>query len=243
MPDHKWRNLGLELLVVVVGILLALGVDRLNQQRLDRLQEREYLVQLSADLETDLSTLDDVVEQATGHRDAALTVLDVVARGPSSIGDRDAFAWQINYATFIYFFFPTESTYRELTSTGGLAVLRDDALRRNVIAYYEGNERLAQYHDVWKATSWDRLQPAYQELLAPSDWRLIATTQRIDGALPVERPGEIDVDEVVARLGSSEHVQNLLSTVVVNSTQQIGAYGSRREEAEALLAQIKRVLR
>ena len=51
LKQHGWFAVGVDLLVVVVGILIALQVDAWAQGRADRRLERVYLQHLKEDLE------------------------------------------------------------------------------------------------------------------------------------------------------------------------------------------------
>lgn len=49
-----------EVLLVIVGILIALQIDNWNDERIDRLEIREYALNLSAAIHRDLEMLEPV---------------------------------------------------------------------------------------------------------------------------------------------------------------------------------------
>lgn len=51
-----------EILLVVIGILIALQVNNANQRRLDNNKRNEYIIRIKEDIESDLKHLDEIVE-------------------------------------------------------------------------------------------------------------------------------------------------------------------------------------
>lgn len=51
-----------EILLVVIGILIALQVNNANQRRLDNNKRNEYIIRIKEDIESDLKHLDKIVE-------------------------------------------------------------------------------------------------------------------------------------------------------------------------------------
>ena len=74
--------------IVVLGILIALGIDQAVERRGERRLEGEYLASLLADIEQDLSTLDSFYFPFIARRDTAARWLDTFAKVPTlSISD------------------------------------------------------------------------------------------------------------------------------------------------------------
>ena len=53
----EWSYAVGELLIVVIGVLIALAIDQWNGERLERLQEVDSVSRLIVDLETDLEDI------------------------------------------------------------------------------------------------------------------------------------------------------------------------------------------
>jgi hypothetical protein len=71
-----WPRLVAEFLVIVVGVLVALGVDQWVQDRQDRALEAEYLERLLADVRYDLDELAFILERSATSVGHAMLVLD-----------------------------------------------------------------------------------------------------------------------------------------------------------------------
>lgn len=77
-----WTRLGAEFFVIVVGVLVALGVDDFRARRADIAMEHFLLTQLREDLEADRRELDVIIED-TRERQAGSIVL---RGGPPGVG-------------------------------------------------------------------------------------------------------------------------------------------------------------
>ncbi|MCL6257667.1 DUF6090 family protein [Aquiflexum sp. TKW24L] len=51
-----------EILLVVIGILIALQVNNANQRRLDNIRRNEYIIRIKGDIESDLKHLDELAD-------------------------------------------------------------------------------------------------------------------------------------------------------------------------------------
>jgi len=240
LRDTNRTRLALELLVVVIGILMALGLDRLNQDRVDRQIEQAYFAQLIDDLESDVVLLDSAIGQANKHADAALRVLAVIEDGSGIVADKQAFAWDVNYSGYIAFFYPTDFSYRDLTSTGNMDLIRDTDLKRSIVGYYENIEYSEQFYEAWIDQAWKRLNPTLQNLLHPDDWRVIeASLSRGNSWMPDDSVDDLlDIERVIDSIRNSVPAQNMFVSVVVASREAQNLFGKHKMQAEALLAEL-----
>ena len=240
LRDTNWNHLALELLVVVIGILIALGLNRLNQDRGDRQTEQTYFVQLIDDLESDMVLLDSAIGQANKHADAALRVLAVIEDGASIVTDTQAFAWDINYSGYISFFYPTDFSYSDLTSTGNIDLIRDTDLKRSIVGYYENIEYSEQWYEAWIDQAWERLNPTLQNLLHPDDWRVIeASLSKGNSWLPDDPVDDLlDIERVIDSIRNSVPARNMFVSVVVASREAQDLFGKHKMRTEALLVEL-----
>ena len=74
-----WRRLGLELVVVFLGVLIALFVDGWNDHRIERRLENEYLQRLVQNIARDSQSLSDL-SQALQKKFEALRWLQTLDR-------------------------------------------------------------------------------------------------------------------------------------------------------------------
>jgi hypothetical protein len=136
IANSDYARLGLELLVVVIGILLAFQIDRWGEDRRDRILESEYLLRLQEDLQIEVGRMDDALLYARA-RIAAVRLLEEVSANPQ-VAARQPGEVAVALETAMWLSFPQvdASVYTELQSTGNLALIRSQSLRRNLANHY-----------------------------------------------------------------------------------------------------------
>ena len=78
----NYGTLALELVVVVLGILIAFQIDRWGEDRRDREHEFDYLARLKNDLQIEIQSMDAALQHAES-RIAAVVLLEGVLANPS----------------------------------------------------------------------------------------------------------------------------------------------------------------
>lgn len=167
-----WRLVG-EFVVIVMGVLVALGVDDVRQASFDRELEGYLFSRIAQDLDADIAELERTTLRAQRRvwlADAILDGLDgadLPPRTPFPKGTSDAvgncvptcdpYGEEFRPLSILAMFTQfdlTDGTYREVLSTGSLGVLRDLRLREELAAYYDlategaaGDQRSGRFHE------------------------------------------------------------------------------------------------
>lgn len=130
-----------EILLLVIGILIALQINDWYQQRLDRQTESEYLVSMHRDLTKDIRELRAAIKGneslLAGLNDTLLLLAE----------PRDDDAWRrdlyIHGLKYTYWFIVAEFsrlTMAQLQYSGGMRLITNTQLRESMIAYEQGLE-------------------------------------------------------------------------------------------------------
>ena len=139
--EQNWFAVGLEVLIVVVGVVVGFQVTGWGQARADAAREQTYLRQLAADLaETErlIATVDSV--RYTRYIPAASRLVRSFGHTPKPPAD-SVLAW-LPVAWTLRAQRPVLGTVHALVSSGDLSLVRDDSLRSAIIAYLDLNEYL-----------------------------------------------------------------------------------------------------
>jgi hypothetical protein len=132
-----------EVVVLVAGILIAFALDAWWQRRGDARHERAHLRALASDFDRNIERLNELIALETRTADSSRRLL---ALGPEAVGAHpDSLVSLLGPIYTSNRFEPVLGTYRALESSGGLAQLRDDSLRRALaefaaqlnVRYYE----------------------------------------------------------------------------------------------------------
>jgi len=129
LKRQNWFAVGLDLLIVVVGIYIGLQVDAWNSARHDRVIEREYLERLLFDVEESLETQRD----SKSEFDLSIDATDYIARiqraGTFKNVDEDRLIIGLNSIGWVIPPRTNMGTIRELQSTGNIALIQDVSVR------------------------------------------------------------------------------------------------------------------
>jgi hypothetical protein len=154
-----WARLVAEFLVIVTGVLVALGVDQWAQNQRDRTLEAEYLERLLDDVRYDLDELAFIRERSAVSAEHAQLVLDdgwVRRARPDSLV-------AITYSAVITRVPDlSRSTFNELVSSGRIELLRSRAVREALSDYDRLNGELAGFYSLVQPGylwAWERLPP------------------------------------------------------------------------------------
>jgi hypothetical protein len=136
LTESKYGPLGLEMVVVVLGILMAFQIDRWAEERHDRTQEYNYLLRLKEDLQIEIRGMDKAIQYAE-DRVAAVLLLEKVIANPSIVKEQHG-TLPVALETATWRSFPQISAfvYTELQSSGNLALIQSEPLRRELANYY-----------------------------------------------------------------------------------------------------------
>lgn len=132
-----------EIVLVVIGILIALQINNWNTERIERKRENNYLVNLKRDLNKQLGainrnlegeefiyqSLTKAKENYNKYKKFRALKEDFVLLAP--MNDR-------------YTFTITSPTYTELLSTGNLDLISNEAIKTQIVQYYEDLELSSQ---------------------------------------------------------------------------------------------------
>lgn len=126
-----------EILLVVVGILIAIQIDNLNTNNKDRRNERYYLNQMLMELATDIETLENEHEKLQRQIPAIEELLEVLYQENSTMGEFNKSVTQYMETCWYAMRFKSNSaTFEEMKSSGKLGLIRNKNLRNKVVILY-----------------------------------------------------------------------------------------------------------
>lgn len=129
-----------EILLVVVGILIALQINNWNENRKEHLIEIKYLKNLKHDLQNDSTDLVYYKNIRVVQANAARELIKLAKAKNVS----DVFKLDSLYTTIALWwkFVPNNNTFEELRSSGNLKLLRNDSIKNLLLDLNKENEDL-----------------------------------------------------------------------------------------------------
>ncbi len=124
-----------EIILIVIGILIALGINNWNQDRLIRKKEQFYLAGLQHEFEQSKTKLENLMEVNQLNYESSKKIAGFINDENSQPDEKQlsallyhAFSYEINYN-------PNNSLLNELISSGGLKDISNTALRMHLTAW------------------------------------------------------------------------------------------------------------
>ena len=125
-----------EILLVVIGILIALSINNWNQNRIDRRAEQYYLDQMKSDLVTDSLFLTTVATNLESRLPVIKDFLKVLHEYDNQEAFRRGVKEYLDHVLVAVFFVTNSTTFNEMESSGKLGIIKDQELRKHIISVY-----------------------------------------------------------------------------------------------------------
>ena len=209
-------TLALEMVVVILGILIAFQIDRWAEDRRERESEYDYLVRLKEDLQIEMQSMDSALRYAES-RIADVVLLEEAIANPSVALERPtAVATAVETATWRSFPQINFFVYSELQSTGNLGLVRSDSLRRDLASHYSSirhHERVGLdlniQHQFERLTA-GMLTTAELQAIESEAWNDSTGDVAAERALEIvqelaQRPGAVDLLPNIAQHHAFNH--------------------------------------
>ncbi|WP_412061293.1 DUF6090 family protein [Rubrivirga sp. IMCC45206] len=174
--DQNWTAIGIDLVIVVVGVFLGIQLGNWNAARADERRATAYLVRLHDDLSDDLVMLD--ARKAFWEQTTAAG-LDALAADLPAAPTRDE-AWRVvrafHHASNTLPLSLRDGTYTDMVSSGQLGLVSDTDLRDRTTTYYTNSWGVELSSDI----------PAYRRavrrVIPPDVHAHLMTCHRVEGA-------------------------------------------------------------
>lgn len=124
-----------EIVLVVIGILIALQINNWNEDRKQRNLEMDYYCQLFEDVSQDAIQVNNQIEQSQKRLDAANTMLQLLQTDHPTY-DKVMHAALEALSLVTYTLRPNLTAFEDLKSSGNLYILRDNAIKTKITDYY-----------------------------------------------------------------------------------------------------------
>ena len=127
-----------ELAIVAVGVLIALGINQWNTERLDRALGNEYLNRLLSDVQADISWSDNVLIALNDKAEALDLLSRAISEDSTSLTNPTLLLHAIPKTLVLAFNAPSvrTATFDDMMSTGRLALVSPISIREIILSYY-----------------------------------------------------------------------------------------------------------
>ena len=120
-----------EIILVVIGILIALQINNANEVRKERNKEIHYLKNIKTDLQLNIENIDRFIETRNNQIQSASTVLEYYEGKP--LQDLDDLSNNLLNVYIWKKFYQINNTFQELTNSGNLALISNDSIKNSLL--------------------------------------------------------------------------------------------------------------
>jgi len=160
-----------EIILVVIGILVALQINNWNEGKKGQAQERKYLIEIKKNLESDLVQLENIRKQ---YQNISATVDSIL------IFIKDAKPKTTNYnklweyvidVTYVPSFQSQRNGYNNLISAGNINQIKNQELLREISSQYSNIEHLSGLlrQTIYESSQWD-IHPPIKNLIGKKEF-------------------------------------------------------------------------
>jgi hypothetical protein len=230
-----------EIILVIMGILIALTINNWNQDRLTENLEYQYYSRLLDDVREEKIILEAIInysKQVSLHAKKAIAVFENSSNANANPIENLIDMYQASQLADAY---SATSTYRELISSGQINLIQNDNLKTALIRYYEGD---------WSQTGVFELENKYRENLRSKMPNEIQTEIRLKCGdiyvknsysyiLTLPDKCEINLDPEIAKaavdvLANDESLKNDLRYLIGNEAGKINDLAPVRVQLDRL---------
>lgn len=213
-----------EIILVVIGILIALKINNWNEAQKDREREKMYLQSLKFDLKESQAELNRVIKKTDT---IALSTIELLKPTFDTVPmpSPATFDSLINNTYGYTIAMTNEGTINDITGSGDLKVIRNDSLRRMIASWEAGFKMIREREDL--------LKRAFQK-----------NAERLQNKVDLFNPEGAVKNESVRRfiINDLEH-RNGLFELVISSTSLNNLYREKIESLDTMIWLTEREMR
>jgi hypothetical protein len=237
IANRDWSSVAMDILIVVVGVIIALQVSNWNEERKDAARGADYLLRMQNELRADVVRLGTMATSWKAVNAEGRAALAHAEHGTLYHGS----AWKTLLAYYqasqIWPYRKDDTTFQELRASGEFGLIRDPVLRAKVSRHYADIAGLAIAEVLGVA-------PAYREQVrGMTPWAIqecvwancyanaFESQQLVDCPAPVS---EDEATAVLSEYGASRELRGHLRFWVATNGLAISLSTSLQAEASKL---------
>lgn len=212
-----------EIILVVVGILIALQVNNWNQLNNEKILEKEYLSSLLQDLDFDINSYRTTIRSDSSKVENARLLLQKFKQAETWTKDDLANTFReiaINANMKVQ-----RVTIDEIKSSGRITLIRNKELRLHLMTYYANLEKTLSVSGYNNETAQDWIQLLLKELDINSMF------QAFDLNIPEVDPLDLTYFNTSSKHPLKEGIQNYASLRILTSSLNLSYYRNGLNEA------------
>jgi len=125
-----------EIVLVVIGILIALQINTWNNTKIDNKKEREYLNNIIEDIKTQQLLVKNQIDHEIRIKLQCEKALSHLNSANINADSLNVYLTSITRKTFVI----NDPTFQDLKSSGNILLIKNNELRKKIISFYQNLE-------------------------------------------------------------------------------------------------------
>ena len=121
-----------EIVLVVIGILIALQINNWNEEQKNKAIEQQLLISLLQEFETNLTILTKTIETNTAIIEGSLEIGKFTGPSLPIISEKEMSQNMVDAFKYVSRYVPNKGTYDEINNSGKLSIISDPSLRKAI---------------------------------------------------------------------------------------------------------------
>ena len=157
-----------EIVLVVIGILIALQINNWNERRNDRIEEQKFLTRFEAEITTNIESISNSIMLNKNRMQRAEFLMKTIDSPELVENSPSYFIRSIEHAGYTFYPVISDNTFQEIKSSGKLSLIINEKIRSSLQQYYSWwSFDLGQYNFIREDTQL-RYNHEKQGILSPS---------------------------------------------------------------------------
>ena len=225
-----------EIILVVIGILIALSINNWNENLKSKKLETSYLKRIYKDLDNDLLQFESTIKLAQERNNRVLFLEQAIKDSQLVNKSSDYFVKSIVYANYTYRPAISNHSFDELKSSGRLALIKNEDLRVSIAKYYDLEFSYSQFDFIR-----EDVQLKYNEysrgILNQEQLNWVITTYYLPDS--ISNISKKELDDIYQRFLSKKEFHSILPQVFESKYSTIEAMDDSNKQAEKLKREIQ----
>jgi hypothetical protein len=157
-----------EIVLVVIGILIALQINNWNEGRKDRIEEKKFLIRFDEEISTNIESISNSITLNKNRKQRAEFLMKTIDSPLLAENSATYFIRSIEHAGYTFYPVISDNTFQEIKSSGKLSLIRNEKIRSALQQYYSWwSFDLGQYNFI-REDKQLRYKHAQEGILSPS---------------------------------------------------------------------------
>lgn len=232
-----------EIMLVMIGILLALQVNNWNEKRKDQIRVRSHILEIKSELEFDLDKIQAIIVAQESGYDAALLLQNSLNQSIDKI-DTQQLKYSLFMAGYLTIFNKTNGAFNNLISSGDISLINDNILKRALISYHNEEDWEKSYLDGPMMNAYERYLGYVHQISKPGmipNYYIQEFRNNFELSPTIinsfKNPESFEIDLI--KILSNQNFSDIIDQVLANRVIQNMTYHVWKKQIEELILQIE----